>query len=101
MVRFHLAILLVLFLLVPTYTHALGPFGGRLLEPPIPCGGGLFLKVGPPVPGVFVWQTGIPYLYNPPSHAGQWILGIAGPNTISCPPPASAAPGIIINGTSL
>jgi hypothetical protein len=69
------------FFLFPSITHAIiHPFGGQM-SVPVPCiGGGKWTVVGPPVGGPYVWFPGTrTYLYGPPAHPGQWLLGNAGP----------------------
>jgi hypothetical protein len=68
---------------------ALGPFGGMILflfPACIPYGGnagGSHIILGPPTAGKYMWSPGISfsYLWGPPSHIGQWLLGMSGPMT--------------------
>lgn len=71
----------VVFICVPLYASAIIlPFGGQITLP-IPCiGGGIWTTIGPPIPGPYVWYPGTrTYVYGPPEHPGQWLLGNAGP----------------------
>jgi hypothetical protein len=75
------SIVVLAILIVPFYAHALvRPFGGQA-SVLVPCiGGGLWTVVGPPVGGPHIWYPWTrTYLFGPPSHPGQWLLGTAGP----------------------
>ncbi len=56
------------------------PFGGSISFVK-PCyNETIYSTVGPPRGGQMIWYPGTKtYQYGPPSHAGQWLLGIAGP----------------------
>jgi len=73
-----LAVLFVL-LAVPLVTHAF-PFGGRA-SIVLQCvhNSTIYTNLGPPRGGEYVWTTATrTYQFGPPSHAGQWMLGLAG-----------------------
>lgn len=39
----------------------------------------IYAALGPPRGGEFIWTTATKtYLFGPPTHAGQWLLGLAG-----------------------
>ena len=72
-------VLALVFAVAPSITHAF-PFGGQA-SVVIPCfNSAIYANLGPPIGGPFVWvpstQT---FQFGPPSHAGQWLLGNAGP----------------------
>ncbi len=87
-----LRIVAVLVLLVPLSVFAASlaggvsvparPFGGQVLEL-LPCYNlsGYYILLGPPTPGIYIYQFGgtFSYLFGPPAHIGQWLLGMAGP----------------------
>lgn len=55
------------------------PFGGAI-STIIPCyNDAIYAAVGPPRGGEFIWTPStVTYRFGPPSHAGQWLLGLAG-----------------------
>ena len=59
------------------------PFGGQILTI-LKCydNAGWTISLGPPRGGQFVYIPGSSksYLFGPPSHPGQWLLGVAGSN---------------------
>lgn len=60
------------------------PFGGRILVY-IPCiNGAAYIVLGPPSPGSYVYQLGVSrsYMAGPPSHLGQFLLGMAAPGGV-------------------
>ena len=73
------ALLALLLLLVPATVLAF-PFGGRA-SLVIPCyNGAIYAFLGPPIGGPFLWTPSTKtYQFGPPTHAGQWLLGNAGP----------------------
>ena len=56
------------------------PFGGQASEV-IPCyNGAIYALLGPPIGGPYLWTPSTKtYQFGPPTHAGQWLLGNAGP----------------------
>ena len=56
------------------------PFGGQASEV-IPCyNGAIYALLGPPIGGPFLWTPATEtFRFGPPMHAGQWLLGNAGP----------------------
>ena len=69
----------VLALAMPISVFAF-PFGGQA-SVVIPCyDNAIYAYLGPPVGGPFLWTPSTQtYSFGPPSHAGQWLLGNAGP----------------------
>jgi hypothetical protein len=67
---------------VPTQkTEAVVYFGGAI-GPLIYCiNSVVYVKLGPPRGGPFVWAPKVTktYEFGPPRHSGQWLLGAAGP----------------------
>jgi len=55
------------------------PFGGQA-SIVRPCfNQAIYAALGPPRGGPFIWTpTTRTYQFGPPSHAGQWLLGLAG-----------------------
>lgn len=70
--------------LTSAQTGALSPFGGQILAMK-PClnfaTGSFHITLGPPKGGSFIYQVGISlsYLNGPPTHPGQWLLGMSAP----------------------
>ena len=54
------------------------PFGGRIGIVK-PCyNSAIYANLGPPRGGPYIWSTGTKtYQFGPPSHGGQWLLGLA------------------------
>lgn len=66
-------------MLAPLITNA-APFGGSI-GTIVPCynDGARYALVGPPDGGAFVWTPAtMTYQFGPPSHSGQWLLGLYG-----------------------
>ena len=74
-----LSSLALLFGAAPGTVFAAQPFGGQASQV-IPCYNQvIFVSLGPPNGGPFVWSPRTrTYQFGPPSHAGQWFLGLAG-----------------------
>lgn len=72
---FFIAILAVVF--APTVALAF-PFGGQA-SIVRPCYNEvIYASLGPPRGGPYIWAPSTKtYLYGPPRHAGQWLLGLA------------------------
>ena len=68
----------VLVLLSPTLAFAF-PFGGQA-GMVIPCyNQAIYASLGPPRGGPYVWTPSTKtYQFGAPTHAGQWLLGLAG-----------------------
>lgn len=66
------------YMAMPTPVHA-APFGGQISQV-IPCYNQvIWAMVGAPRGGPHIWSAGTKtYLYGPPRHAGQYILGLDG-----------------------
>lgn len=64
--------------LVPTLSTAF-PFGGQA-SIVRPCYNQvIYANLGPPRGGPYIWSPSTKtYLFGPPRHAGQWLLGLAG-----------------------
>ena len=83
----------------PRTTHAF-PWGGQFQQV-IPCFNNvIWTLTGPPRGGKYIWVPGVTrtYDYGPPSHAGQWGIGLAAPPyfCIVSPLPLIVFPGIIM-----
>jgi hypothetical protein len=73
-----LALLIALALVMPSVALAF-PFGGRTMQV-VPCyNQAIYASVGAPRGGPFVWTPATrTYSFGPPTHSGQWLLGLAG-----------------------
>lgn len=70
-----------LLLLVPIAASAAGPFGGDSALV-IFCrnGSSIYDELTGPVGGPFLWTPATrTFQFGPPTHSGQWLLGISGP----------------------
>jgi hypothetical protein len=68
----------ILALLFPALTLAF-PFGGQASLVHVCYNNAIIAYVGPPVGGVYIWTPATQtYQNGPPTHAGQWLLGLAG-----------------------
>lgn len=69
---------LLVLLMVPFFAFA-APFGGRASIVHFCYNKTIFTLLGPPRGGQFIWHPGTKtYQFGPPSHAGQWMLGLSG-----------------------
>lgn len=68
----------ILALVLPSIALAF-PFGGQA-SIVRPCyNNAIYALLGPPRGGPFIWTPGTrTYQFGPPTHAGQWLLGLAG-----------------------
>ena len=88
MKKFFVSILTMAILLAPFRTMAIIHFGGpiqRIGKPPAITGcygDTIFASLGPPRGGYYVWSPVVTktYSFGPPKHAGQYLLGNAGPS---------------------
>jgi hypothetical protein len=56
------------------------PFGGEISQVIFCYNDAVWANVGPPRGGQFVWTPStVTYEFGPPSHSGQWLLGLASP----------------------
>lgn len=81
------------------------PFGGQASEVHRCYNQTIYVVLGPPRGGIFVWTSStISYEFGPPTHAGQWLLGLAGAPYICLytivPIDVRAADTIIMHGSS-
>ena len=88
-----------------TQAHAF-PWGGQFQQV-IPCVNAVtFVLAGPPRGGQYLWTPGVTrtFQYGPPTHPGQYGIGLAGPPyfCIVSAQPILVFPGIIMTmlGTS-
>ncbi len=70
---------LILALLATPFVAMAFPFGGQASQV-IPCyNDAIFVQLGPPIGGPYIWTPAThTYQFGAPSHAGQWLLGLAG-----------------------
>lgn len=68
-----------MFFAVPSKsTTAVIPFGGKILKAQYcPCSANIRLTIGPPVPGIFIFQPGvsIPFAFGQVYRSGPWTIG--------------------------
>ncbi len=75
---FLLAALIVPFA-IPRTAHAF-PFGGAIGQIIFCYNNAIWSRVGPPRGGDFIWTPMTKtYMFGPPRHSGQWLLGLAAP----------------------
>jgi hypothetical protein len=56
------------------------PFGGQISEIIFCYNDAIYAQVGPPRGGPYIWTPStVTYEFGPPSHSGQWLLGLAAP----------------------
>ena len=68
----------VLLTSIPFITLAF-PFGGQA-NTVLPCyyNSTIYASLGPPRGGEYIWTTATKtYSFGPPTHSGQWLLGLA------------------------
>jgi hypothetical protein len=90
--------------LVPFVSGAI-PFGGPIITLAGCSDGVIWVTLGPPTPGNYMYhgQGTFSYSYGPPTHPGQWLLGHFG-----LPSPCqfgtftvAVGPSIIYHGSSI
>ncbi|KKW23990.1 MAG: hypothetical protein UY67_C0013G0001 [Candidatus Kaiserbacteria bacterium GW2011_GWA2_52_12] len=70
---------LVVTFAAPRAAHAF-PFGGAIGQIIFCYNNAIWANVGPPRGGQFIWTpTTKTYMFGPPRHSGQWLLGLAAP----------------------
>jgi len=56
------------------------PFGGMIGQIVFCYNNAIYAQVGPPNGGPFIWTPSTKtYQFGPPTHSGQWLLGLAAP----------------------
>src|SRR3954466_13564666 len=56
------------------------PFGGSIGQIVFCYNDAIYAAVGPPRGGPYIWTPSTQtYQFGPPSHTGQWLLGLAAP----------------------
>jgi len=98
------ALFLFCVFMLPFFTYA-RPFGGQASEVHFCFNRTIYVVLGPPSGGIFVWTQGThSYEFGPPMHAGQWLLGLSGVPDICLytvdPIDIRAADAIIMHGRS-
>ena len=74
-----IAALVATVLMFPGVTFAF-PFGGQIGQIIFCYNDAIYAVVGPPRGGQFIWTPStVTYEFGPPSHSGQWLLGLASP----------------------
>lgn len=71
--------LLALLMSVP-FVAAAKPFGGQITKIVYPCYNRvIWARLSAPVPGDYIWTSATrTYQFGPPTHVGQWLLGLTG-----------------------
>jgi hypothetical protein len=94
---------------IPTLAFAF-PFGGQIGAGGASCPGdpaplincynsAIYAQLGPPIGGQYIWTPSTQtYLFGAPSHAGQWLLGLA---QVPYYCVASISPVIVCPGTAI
>lgn len=55
------------------------PFGGNISQVIMCYNQAIWANVGPPRGGQYIWTPATQtYRFGPPSHSGQWLLGLSG-----------------------
>ena len=112
---FFLSLILVVVLMVPTYTFAAFgfSFGGKITSPPLPCANipGAFQmmvlnELLVPVPISVIWAPPpltLTFLAGPPTHVGQTVLGATSLTPTTCVVAGIPLPGFLMQivGTSV
>lgn len=66
-------------LLIPSITFAAQPFGGPISTIIFCYNQAIYTIVGPPRGGIYIWTPVTEtYPFGPPSHSGQYLLGLYG-----------------------
>lgn len=96
--------LIIIGFLVPSSVFAY-PFGGQASEVHNCYNQTIYVVLGAPRGGVFVWTSSThSYAFGPPTHSGQWLLGLAGVPDVCLysvdPIDVRAADAIIMHGSS-
>lgn len=88
----------LLALCVPLFAAA-APFGG-MANKVVPCyNEAIYANLGPPRGGPYIWTPSTrTYPFGPPTHAGQWLLGLSGAPYYCI---VSIMPVIVWEGTSI
>jgi len=77
--RARLAALVASISLLPSLAFAF-PFGGQIHQIIFCYNNAIYVNLGPPRGGPFVWTPSTrTYRFGPPLHTGQWLLGLAAP----------------------
>jgi|SRR6185312_10897224 len=85
-------------MVVPTAAFAF-PFGGSISQVIFCFNDAIYANVGAPRGGQFVWTPStVTYEFGPPSHSGQWLLGLASPPYYCL---VSIQPIIVYTGTAI
>ncbi|OGZ09727.1 MAG: hypothetical protein A3D65_05365 [Candidatus Lloydbacteria bacterium RIFCSPHIGHO2_02_FULL_50_13] len=88
-----LLLVTMVFMMTPQKAEAIGiPFGGMSLSVFwCICSFNLWIIVGPPVGGSFIYQPGLSilYLFGQIYRPGVWLLGLAAPAAVPCLVPFS------------
>lgn len=93
-----LSVFLAVFLALPATALAF-PFGGQIGQVIFCYNDAIWAAIGPPDAGDYVWTPStVTYEFGPPSHAGQWLLGLASPPYYCL---VSIEPIIVYTGTAI
>ena len=67
-----------LLMVSPAFTYAF-PFGGMAGLVHFCFNQAIYTVLGPPIGGPYIWTPATKtYQFGPPTHAGQWLLGLSG-----------------------
>lgn len=77
--RFASIVVAALFLALPSFAFAF-PFGGQIHQIIFCYNNAIYVNLGPPRGGPFIWTPSTrTYRFGPPQRVGQWLLGLAAP----------------------
>lgn len=86
-------------LLATPLVASAAPFGGQISQVIFCYNDAIWAQVGPPIGGPYVWTPSTQtYEFGPPSHSGQWLLGLASAPYYCL---VSIVPIIIYTGTAI
>ena len=97
--RTSLVALLALLVLAAPFVTLAFPYGGRISQIVFCYNNAIFARTGAPRGGDFIWTPATKtYQFGPPTHAGQWHLGLAAPPyfCVVSIEPVIVWPGILI-----
>lgn len=100
-----ISVLFLFIIFIPPFVAEARPFGGQASEVHDCFNRTIYVVLGPPRGGIFVWTFSThSYAFGPPRHAGQWLLGLSGVPYICLytidPIDIRAADTIIMHGSS-
>lgn len=75
----YISLIVIAVCFLPSLSYAF-PFGGSIGQIVFCYNNAIYTSVGPPNGGAYIWAPSTKtYQFGPPSHTGQWLLGLAAP----------------------